>query len=222
MKMCSGGGNEDGRWHCPSAGRRVDELIGLIFGPPGSGKGTQAARVEKEFGMSHLSTGEILRSEVAHGSEVGKEAARVMAAGDLVPDDLIDRIVESRLKRIDPTSNVLLDGFPRTTEQARALDAMLAPRNVDFVVSLDVPETALIDRLLHRAAVEGRADDTRDAILERMREYHHRTAAVLDHYRERGVPVLEVDGVGDVDAVFDRVRQAIKRQIVNKPRAGGI
>ncbi len=197
-------------------------MIGLIFGPPGSGKGTQAARVEKEFGMSHLSTGEILRSEVAHGSEVGKEAARVMAAGDLVPDDLIDRIVESRLSRIDPTSNVLLDGFPRTTEQAKALDAMLAPRKVDFVVSLDVPETALIDRLLHRAAVEGRADDTRDAILERMREYHHRTAAVLDHYRERGVPVLEVDGVGDVDAVFDRVRQAIKRQIVNKPRAGGI
>jgi len=197
-------------------------MIGLIFGPPGSGKGTQAARVEREFGMSHLSTGEILRSEVAHGSEVGKEAARIMAAGDLVPDDLIDRIVESRLSRIDPTSNVLLDGFPRTTEQAKALDAMLTPRRVDFVVSLDVSEALLIDRLLHRAAVEGRADDTRDAIMERMREYHHRTAAVLDHYRERGVPVLEVDGVGDVDAVFDRVSQAIKKQIVNKPRAGGI
>ncbi len=197
-------------------------VIGLIFGPPGSGKGTQAARVEREFGMSHLSTGEILRSEVAHGSAVGKEAARIMSAGDLVPDDLIDRIVESRLSRIDPTSNVLLDGFPRTTEQAKALDRMLAPRNVDFVVSLDVPETALIDRLLHRAAVEGRSDDTRDAIMERMREYHHRTAAVLDHYRGRGVAVLEVDGVSDVEAVFDRVRQAIKRQIVNKPRAGGI
>jgi len=200
----------------------VDSMIGLIFGPPGSGKGTQAARVEKEFGMAHLSTGEVLRSEVAHGSAVGKEAARIMAAGDLVPDDLIDRIVESRLSRIDPTSNVLLDGFPRTIEQAKALDRMLAPRNVDFVVSLDVPETTLIDRLLHRAAVEGRSDDTRDAIMERMREYHHRTAAVLDHYRGRGVQVLEVDGVGDVDAVFDRVRQAIKKQIVNKPRAGGI
>jgi len=200
----------------------VDSMIGLIFGPPGSGKGTQAARVEKEFGMSHLSTGEVLRSEVAHGSAVGKEAARIMAAGDLVPDDLIDRIVESRLSRIDPTSNVLLDGFPRTIEQAKALDRMLAPRNVDFIVSLDVPETSLIDRLLHRAAVEGRSDDTRDAIMERMREYHHRTAAVLDHYRGRGVQVLEVDGVGDVDAVFDRVRQGIKKQIVNKPRAGGI
>ncbi len=200
----------------------IPKVIGLIFGPPGSGKGTQAARVEKEFGMSHLSTGEILRSEVAHGSAVGKEAARIMAAGDLVPDDLIDRIVESRLSRIDPTSNVLLDGFPRTTEQAKALDRMLAPRNVDFVVSLDVPEGALIDRLLHRAAVEGRADDTRDAIMERMREYHHRTAAVLDHYRGRGLPVLEVDGVGDMDAVFDRVRQAIKKLMLNKPRARGI
>jgi adenylate kinase len=197
-------------------------VIGLIFGPPGSGKGTQAARVEKEFGMSHLSTGEILRSEVAHGSAVGKEAARIMAAGDLVSDELIDRIVESRLSRIDPTSNVLLDGFPRTTEQAKALDAMLAPRQVDFVVSLDVPEGLLIDRLLHRAAVEGRADDTRDAIMERMREYHHRTASVLDHYREQGVPVLEVDGVGDVDMVFDRVRQAIKKLAATKPRARGI
>jgi adenylate kinase len=200
----------------------VTTLIGLIFGPPGSGKGTQASRVEREFGMSHLSTGEILRSEVAHGSAVGKEAARIMAAGDLVPDDLIDRIVESRLSRIDPTSNVLLDGFPRTTEQAKALDRMLAPRNVDFVASLDVPEDLLIDRLLHRAAVEGRADDTRDAIMERMREYHHRTASVLDHYREQGVPVLEVDGVGDVDAVFDRVRQAIKRLAAGKPPARGI
>ena len=197
-------------------------MIGLIFGPPGSGKGTQAARVEREFGMSHLSTGEILRSEVAHGSEVGKEAARIMAAGDLVPDDLIDRIVESRLSRIDPTSNVLLDGFPRTTEQAKALDRMLAPRKVDFVVSLGVPEAALIDRLLHRAAVEGRADDTRDAIMERMREYHHRTASVLGHYAERGVPVLEVDGVGDVEVVFDQVRQAIKRQVAGKPGARGI
>ncbi len=197
-------------------------LIGLIFGPPGSGKGTQAARVEKEFGMAHLSTGEILRSEVAHGSAVGKEAARVMAAGDLVPDDLIDRIVESRLSRIDPTSNVLLDGFPRTTEQAKALDRMLAPRKVAFVVSLDVPEASLIDRLLHRAAVEGRADDTRDAILERMREYHHRTAAVLDHYRELGAPVLEVDGVGEVEVVFDQVRLAIKKLAAAKPRARGI
>lgn len=188
-------------------------MIGLIFGPPGSGKGTQAARVEKEFEMSHLSTGEILRSEVAHGSAVGKEAARIMAAGDLVPDDLIDRIVESRLGRTDPAESVLLDGFPRTIEQAKALDRMLGPmgHNVDFVVALDVPERLLVDRLLHRAQVEGRSDDTRQAIMERMHEYHARTAPVLEHYRRAGVAVAEVEGVGEVEEVFGRVRDAIKR-----------
>jgi adenylate kinase len=189
------------------------EMIGLIFGPPGSGKGTQASRVEKEFDMEHLSTGEILRAEVAHGSAVGKEAGRIMAAGDLVPDELIDRIVESRLRRTDPSASVLLDGFPRTTRQAKELDRMLAKlgRKVDFVVALDVPELLLVDRLLHRAKVEGRADDTREAIMERMHEYHARTAPVLDHYRHGGAPVAEVAGVGDVDEVFDRVRDAIKR-----------
>jgi adenylate kinase len=199
-------------------------MIGLIFGPPGSGKGTQAGRIEREFGMSHLSTGEILRSEVAHGSPVGKEAGRVMAAGDLVPDDLIDRIVESRLRRTEPAANVLLDGFPRTIEQAKALDRMLADlgRKVDFVVALDVPEPALVERLLHRAAVEGRSDDAREAIMERMHEYHARTAGVLGHYRRSGVPVAEVDGMGDPDEVFDRVRGAIKRVTGAKPRARGL
>jgi len=202
-------------------------VIGLIFGPPGSGKGTQASRIQHELGMAHLSTGEILRSEVAHASPVGKEAARIMAAGDLVPDDLIDRIVGSRLRRTEPGTSVLLDGFPRTIEQAKALDAMLAKlgRNVDFVVALDVPESLLVDRLLHRAAVEGRADDTREAIMERMHEYRARTAPVLDHYRHTGVPVAEVNGVGDLDEVFDRVREALKRALGQpryKGRAGGI
>src|SRR5216684_2000814 len=105
--------------------------------------------------MAHLSTGEILRSEAAHGSHIGKEVARIMAAGDLVPDDLIDRIVARRLRRTDPGASVLLDGFPRTTEQAKALDAMLADlgKNVDFVVAFDVPEPAVVDRLLHGVAV---------------------------------------------------------------------
>src|SRR5260370_10969225 len=200
------------------------QVIGLIFGPPGSGKGAEAGRIEKEFGMSHLSTGEILRSEVAHGSAVGNEAARIMAAGDLVPDDLIDRIVESLLRRTDSSSSVLLDGFPRTVEQAKALDRMLADlnRNVDFVVALDVPEPALVDRLLHRAAVEGRADDTREAIMERMHEYRLSTAPVLDHYPRIGCPVAEVDGVGAVDEVFARVRHEIKRLLGGKQRSRGI
>src|SRR5258708_39553053 len=176
-------------------------MIGSIFGPAGSGKGGQAARIEGEFHLTHLSTGDILRSEVARGTEIGKEAARTMAAGALVPDGVIIRIVQGILRDPDVSSDVLLDGFPRTIEQARALDQMLASEGhrVDFVVALDVPESDLVDRILHRAAVEGRADDTRDAIAERLHEYHKLTHAVLDLYRKPGVRVAMVDGSGDVD-----------------------
>ena len=184
-------------------------MIGIIFGPPGSGKGTQAARIENEFNLAHLSTGQILRAEVARGTEIGKEVARSMAAGDLVPDDLIVSIVRQRLPASD--AGVLLDGFPRTLEQARALDEMLAQEGhrVDFVIALEVPEKDLVDRILHRAAVEGRADDTKEAIAERMHEYHKLTEAVLDHYRKKGVRVEVVDGTGDPDGVFERIRRAI-------------
>ena len=186
-------------------------MIGVIFGPPGSGKGTQAARMEQAFKLEHLSTGAILRDEVARGTAVGREVVRVMAAGDLVPDHLIEKMVKDRLAGAGNASGVLLDGFPRTLEQARALDALLAGdgRSVDFVVSLEAPERVLVDRILHRASVEGRTDDTREAIAERMREYHKLTAAVLDHYRESGVPVAAVDGVGGVEEVFDRIRAAV-------------
>jgi adenylate kinase len=188
-------------------------MIGLIFGPPGSGKGTQAARVESEFRLSHLSTGDILRAEVARGSETGKEAERIMRAGDLVPDDLIIRIVQGILRDPEVSSDVLLDGFPRTLEQARALDEMLAQEGhkVDFVIAFKVPEDLLVERLLHRAAVEGRADDTREAITERMHEYRTLTEKVLDHYRTRGVRVFEIDGVGEIDDVFERIRKALQR-----------
>jgi adenylate kinase len=200
-------------------------MIGVIFGPPGSGKGTQAALIQKEFGMDHLSTGEILRAEVAHGSPVGQEAARIMAAGDLVPDDLITHIVQRRLRRAHSPAGVLLDGFPRTVEQARALDTMLAKdgRKVDFVIALEVPEDLLVDRLLHRAAQEGRADDTRGAIAERMHEYRTLTEAVLIHYRQTGVKVDQIDGVGAVEMVFDRVRKAVplRPSISSPPPSGG-
>ena len=187
-------------------------MIGLIFGPPGSGKGTQAAHVEREFKLSHLSTGDILRAEVARGTDIGKEAERIMRAGDLVPDDLIIRIVQGILRDPSVSSEVLLDGFPRTLEQARALDEMLAKEGhrVDFVIAFQVPENLLIERLLHRAAVEGRADDTREAITERMHEYRNLTAKVLDHYRKARVKVVEIDGVGEIEEVFDRIRKALK------------
>jgi adenylate kinase len=183
-------------------------MIAIIFGPPGSGKGTQAVRIEQELLLKHLSTGDILRAEVARDTPIGRRVKRIMEAGDLVPDDLIVDIVRTRLPEAEEGPGVLLDGFPRTVAQARALDSMLAGEGhtVNFVLALDVPEKALVDRILHRAAVEGRADDTREAIQERMHEYHKLTEAVLDHYRKQGVRVEEVDGVGSVDEVFERIR----------------
>ena len=186
-------------------------MIGIIFGPPGSGKGTQAARLEGELHLNHLSTGDILRSEVAKGTAMGNEVARIMAAGDLVPDQLIVDIVRHRLPEAEVGGGALLDGFPRTAAQALALDAMLADEGhrVDFVVALKVPEEELIERLLRRAAIEGRTDDNRASIEERMREYHKLTEAVLDHYRKQGLRVHELDGVGTPDEVFARIRIAI-------------
>lgn len=186
-------------------------MIGIIFGPPGSGKGTQAAKIEDAFHLQHLSTGDILRHEVAAGTPVGKEAARIMAAGDLVPDGLIVDIVRRRLPEAETGAGVLLDGFPRTLRQAQALDRMLADEGhrVDFVVALDVPEHELVDRILRRAEVEGRADDTREAIAERMHEYHKLTEAVLDHYRKGRVPVERVSGLGAPEEVFERIRRAV-------------
>ncbi len=186
-------------------------MIWLIFGPPGSGKGTQARFVGSEFGLTHLSTGEVLRAEAAEGSEEGRQVAALMKAGQLVPDPVMVRIVSERLRR-HPEEDVLLDGFPRTVDQARALDALLANegRKVDMVIALTAPEDVLIGRLLQRAQVENRADDTRQAIQERMLEHHERTEPVLAHYRAAGVPVVEVDGVGDPGAVFGRIRGAVR------------
>jgi adenylate kinase len=186
-------------------------VIGIIFGPPGSGKGTQAAKIEDAFHLKHLSTGDILRHEVAEGTPVGKEAARIMAAGDLVPDELIVDIVRRRLPEAEAGAGVLLDGFPRTVRQAQALDRMLADEghHVEFVVALDVPEDELVERILRRARVEGRADDTKEAIAERMHEYHKLTQAVLDHYGRQEVRVEKVNGMGTPEDVFERIRRAI-------------
>lgn len=195
----------------PAAQNSAFTVIGIIFGPPGSGKGTQAAKLQNELHINHLSTGDILRAEAARGTSLGKQAAKIMDAGDLVPDRLILDIVRSRLPEAEHGAGVLLDGFPRTVAQAKGLDAMLTEEGhkVDFVIALKVPHDALVERLMHRAQVEGRKDDTLDTIAERMREYERRTEAVLGYYRSRHTTIHEIDGVGSPADVFDRIRAAL-------------
>ena len=186
-------------------------MILVLFGPPGSGKGTQANRVAVRLRLPHIATGDMLRAEVARGSVLGREAGPIMERGELVSDDLIVRVIESRLSQPDAQAGALLDGFPRTVPQAEALDAMLrrANRRVDAVVSLDVDDDELRRRVLRRAQLEGRADDTVEALEQRLRVYRDETAPVLDHYRRTGTRIVTVNGVGDVDAVTERISAAL-------------
>jgi len=187
-------------------------MIYVVFGPPGSGKGTQAELLIGALDVPHISTGDLLRAETEVGTPLGRQVASTLAAGELVPDELIERVLERRLRAPDARLGAILDGYPRTVPQARALDDLLASagRRVDAVLALDVDERTVLNRLLRRAAEQRRADDNPTSIAERLREYRQLTAPVLDHYRAPGVPVIEVDGTGDVETVHQRIVTALK------------
>jgi len=188
-------------------------VIALVFGPPGSGKGTQASRVAVRLGVPHVAAGDMLRDEVARDTALGREAKPLMDAGGLVPDDLVVRMIDARLNQPDAKHGVLLDGFPRTVPQAAMLDAMLEKRNehVAEVISLEVPDDELKTRILKRAAIEGRSDDTAEGLAQRLVVYRQDTAPVLDHYRAVGTRIDAINGVGDIDAITGRIMEALKR-----------
>jgi adenylate kinase len=182
----------------------------LLLGPPGAGKGTQAKRLVEELGVPQISTGDMLRAAVASGSPVGREARAFMDAGQLVPDAVVIGVAEQRLRQPDAARGFVLDGFPRTAAQARALDELLARLGVrlERCVSIRVDEAELVKRLLLRAEIEGRSDDNEQAIRTRMEEYRRKTQPLVDHYRAAGV-LAEVDGVGDVEQVAKRIQEAV-------------
>jgi adenylate kinase len=183
----------------------------VLLGAPGSGKGTQATRLKEALKVPHISTGELLRAAVAAGTALGLKAKEVMAAGNLVSDEIVLGMLEERLGQPDVNSGFILDGYPRNLAQANALDGLLArlQKPVDVAVQLDVGTELLIQRLAGRAQAEGRADDSPDAVRNRLRVYTDQTAPVIDFYRGNG-KLICVYGVGAVDEVLSRVLAAIR------------
>jgi len=183
----------------------------VLLGAPGSGKGTQAARLKEALAVPHISTGDLLRAAVAAGTPLGLQAKEVMARGELVSDDIVLGMLEDRLRQPDTAGGFILDGYPRNLAQANALDALLARlgQPVDIAVQLDVDTELLIQRIAGRAQAEGRADDSPEAVRNRLRVYSDQTAPVIDYYRGRNKLVC-VFGVGAMEEVLARVLAAIK------------
>ena len=179
----------------------------VLLGAPGSGKGTQAERVVAKFGIAHISTGELLRAEVAAGTPLGAKAKKIMESGGLVSDDIMLGMIEERLAKPDVTGGFLLDGFPRTLPQAEALDSLLARlgKPLDKVLLLDVDYEEIMQRLLARK----RADDSEETIRKRLQVYESQTAPLIDYYKTRAL-LVTVPGVGEVDAISDRVFAALE------------
>jgi adenylate kinase len=178
----------------------------ILMGPPGAGKGTQAKYVAARFGIPAISTGDIFRANVSRGTPLGVEAKRYMDAGEYVPDEVTNRMVRNRIDEPDAEPGFLLDGYPRTLAQVEELDGMIdhTGHKLDAVVVLTVDEEELVQRLLRRAEVEGRADDTEEVIRRRQEVYTEQTAPLIGVYRERGL-LHEVDGMGEVGDVTERI-----------------
>lgn len=184
----------------------------VIFGAPGSGKGTQSENLIEKYGLAHISTGDVLRAEIKAGTELGKLAEGYMSKGQLVPDDLIIDMLAEVLESKKGMKGVVFDGFPRTIPQGEALDVMLKEHGevVSAVVSLDVDEAELIDRLLKRGLMSGRSDDNEATIKSRLEVYKNQTTPLKHHYERQG-KLHHIEGTGKVDEIFGRISETIDR-----------
>ncbi|MGQ1945847.1 adenylate kinase [Geofilum sp. OHC36d9] len=183
----------------------------IIFGPPGSGKGTQSEKIIAKFGLAHISTGDILRAEIKAESKLGKEAAQFINRGELVPDATIIGMLENKLNGLTDAKGVIFDGFPRTVAQAEALKEMLQKRGEDISVmlNLEVNREELISRLLKRGETSGRSDDNLETIEKRIKVYEEQTSPVIGFYKTEGT-YKGIKGVGTIDEIFDRISNAIE------------
>jgi len=186
----------------------------ILLGPPGAGKGTQAKILERAHGIVQLSTGDMLRAAVASGSEIGAQAKAVMDAGKLMPDDIMIEIISTRIDQPDCARGFILDGFPRTTAQAEALEKMLSDKGLklDFVIEIAVDDEILIDRINTRVAQmpesERRSDDNEETLRKRLGVYHEQTAPILPFYRDRGM-LKQVDGMASIEEVTKQIEQLV-------------
>ena len=183
----------------------------VIFGAPGSGKGTQSDKIIAEFGVAHISTGDVLRAEIKAGTELGKTASQYINEGKLVPDSLIIDILASTLdSKGEDIPGVIFDGFPRTIAQAEALDEMLKERGekVNVVIGLEVPDEELIKRIIARGAVSGRADDNEETAKKRLDTYYSQTLPLKDFYIKQG-KYAQIQGVGSIDGIYSNISKAI-------------
>jgi adenylate kinase len=196
----------------PGAEARVTRLV--IMGPQGSGKGTQAARLAELLGIPAISTGDIFRANIKEGTDLGRQAQDYSAKGELVPDEITDAMVRDRLSADDVKGGFLLDGYPRNAHQVEALDQILADMGweLDGVIELTADRDELLARIARRAEVEGREDDTPEAIARRLDIYDEQTAPLTAAYAERGL-LARVDGIGEIDEVTDRIVEALATQL---------
>ena len=183
----------------------------IILGPPGAGKGTQAARIAEHLGIPAISTGDIFRANIKNETDLGKKVKDILSSGGYVTDEVTNAIVRDRLHEDDAAQGFLLDGYPRTLAQVEALDAMLSEdgRALDAVLELTVDQEAVVQRLIKRAEIEGRSDDTEQVIRERQAIYRKETAPHAELYGQRGL-LVQVDGMGEVDEVTARIEEALR------------
>jgi adenylate kinase len=184
----------------------------LIFGPPGSGKGTQSVRLAEKFNLKHLSTGDMLRAEIAAGTELGKKMSAIMSKGELVPDEVVIEMIAAKIDSAKDVAGFLFDGFPRTVAQTEALEKMLNARamKIDRMLVLDVDHDELVKRLIARAEQSGRPDDKDPAVIEnRIDVYREKTEPIIDYCRQRGI-YEPVNGVGTIEDIFIRLSLKMK------------